>query len=80
MKIGKKCYLVFKLNAFKGVKKVQQKRNFIAKGVVTNYSKSNAAKTKSTLKNTFFDQNKRIIINILFSERVMSLHLSKFGI
>ena len=30
-------------------KKAQQKRNFIAKGVVTNNNKSNAAKTKNTI-------------------------------
>ena len=37
------------LNELKGVKKAQQKGNFIAKGVVTNNNKSNAAKAKNTL-------------------------------
>ena len=36
-------------DAFKGVKKAQQKRSFIAKSVVTNNHKSDAAKTKNTL-------------------------------
>ena len=57
--------------------KAQQKRKFIAEGVVTNNNKSNAAKNKNTNLNTFIDQNKNIIINILIF--LMSLHLSKFG-
>ena len=36
-------------DAFKGVKKAHQKRSFIAKSVLTNNIKSNAAKTKNTL-------------------------------
>jgi hypothetical protein len=36
-------------DAFKGVKKSQQKHSFIAKSVVTNNNKCNAAKTKNTL-------------------------------
>ena len=35
--------------AFTGVKKAQQKRNFIAKGVVTNNNKAIADKNKNTL-------------------------------
>ena len=65
-------------DAFKGVKKAQQKCSFNAKSVVTNNNKWNAAKTKNTLKNNFFDPNKNININCSFSRGVMSLHLSKF--
>ena len=36
-------------DAFKGVKKAQQKQSFIAKSLVTNNNKCNAAKTKNTL-------------------------------
>ena len=67
-------------DAFKRVKKAQQNRSFIAKTVVTKNNKSNAAKTKNTLQNTFFDPNKNIIINFYgFLKGVMPLHLLKFG-
>ena len=36
-------------DAFRGVKKAQQKHSFIAKSEVTNNNKYNAAKTKNTL-------------------------------
>ena len=58
--------LFLSYNSFKGVKKAQQKCNFIAEVVVTNDSKSNDAKTKNTLLYTIFDPNKNIIIIILF--------------
>ena len=40
--------LLLSLDAFKGVKKAQQKGSFIAKSVLTITNKSNAAKTKNT--------------------------------
>ena len=68
-------------DAFKGIKKVQQKRSFIAKSVVTNNNKCNAAKTKNTLSNNLFDANKNIIINILyFPEGVMIFTFVKIEI
>ena len=43
-----------------------KKYNLIAKGFLTNNKKSNAAKTKKKHPlNTFCDQNKNIIINII---------------
>jgi hypothetical protein len=55
-------------DAFKGVKKAQQ-RTFIAKSLVTNNNKCNAAKTKNILLNIFVDANKNIIINFYIFQR-----------
>ena len=54
--------LFFSSDAFKGVKKAQQKRSFIAKSVVTNNNKSNAAKAKKKPFKT--KQNKNITSKI----------------
>ena len=59
------------LNAFKGVKKC----NFIAKGIVTKNTNSLLPKPKKTLKNTFFDQNNKFIINIFVFLRGWCLYI-----
>ena len=46
--VGLKCDLVFKLKCIKRGQQSSTKTQFIAKGVVTNDNKFNAAKTKIT--------------------------------
>ena len=54
-------------DTFKGVKKAQQKRSFIAKSVGTNNNQWNDAKTKNTLKNKFCMQTKTSLLIFIFS-------------
>ena len=60
----------------KGSKKLNKNPCVIAKGVVKKTTNPRLPKPKTPFK-YFFDQNKNIIINIFFTEGVMSLHLSK---
>ena len=49
--------LVFKVKCICRVQQISEKRNFIAKSVLTNTASVFAAKTKNTLKNIFFGQD-----------------------
>ena len=69
--------LFLSLNAFNGVKKAQQKRNFIAKGEVTNNKNPMLPKPKTPFKILFLTRTKHHHQYLYFPKRVMPLHLSK---
>ena len=63
----------------KGSKKLLKKRSFIAEMYLQITTNPMLTKPKTPLKIHFWIQTKTLSSILIFSEGVMSLHLSKFG-